>query len=419
MRRRDVYLKIEQLPATARSLPTTPSPSATAATACATRPRGRHDPGRRGRPAPARRARLPRVPRRRSTPCPSRASWSSPTSTSRVGTRRVPGRRALRAAGRAAARPRPQRRRHDPHSFHVHGLRLRHRLGRLVAVRCPGRHGPAQRRDLPRRDVDVHLRRHRRDDRALAVPRPLMRHRRSDEPRPVRRHRRARPRAAEGRLRGAAVLLTACAAARRAAAFDSGTLTAGRRSATPSRSRARSSTSAASIRCSARSRASPADRRPPRVSILDDAPRPRFVPGDVTIGAGGTVTWTHAGAQPHTVSDAGGAGPSTHALNGRTFVGNTPTIVAKSRQAHPLVRVQPRPRHAGTTSTPTASDGASGRTTWSTPGAIGPAESFVVETVVPQVLLPPLDHKHPSGAVAPTTGTTNGKPWARRPRRAT
>ena len=64
------------------------------------------------------------------------------------------------------------------------------------------------------------------------------------------------------------------------------------------------------------------------VNILDNPPR--FELDDVTIGVGGTVTWNHAGNQPHTVTDSTGAGLESLCINGRTFVGNTPTIVAES-----------------------------------------------------------------------------------------
>lgn len=47
----------------------------------------------------------------------------------------------------------------------------------------------------------------------------------------------------------------------------------------------------------------------------------------MTIAPGAAVTWTHAGDQPHTVTDAGGAGLESRGVNGRVFVGNTPTIV--------------------------------------------------------------------------------------------
>src|SRR5258708_1995641 len=52
-----------------------------------------------------------------------------------------------------------------------------------------------------------------------------------------------------------------------------------------------------------------------------------FSPALVTIGPGGTVTWTNHGANDHIVFAPGG-GAAQYCLNGRTYVGNTPTIVA-------------------------------------------------------------------------------------------
>jgi plastocyanin len=72
--------------------------------------------------------------------------------------------------------------------------------------------------------------------------------------------------------------------------------------------------------------------------ILEDnpppgAPRPRFNPDTVTITPGGTVRWQYpaGGTVAHTVSENGGGLPSL-CLNGRSFVGNTPTIMAHTGQ---------------------------------------------------------------------------------------
>ncbi|HEU4853729.1 MAG TPA: multicopper oxidase domain-containing protein, partial [Nitrosospira sp.] len=64
------------------------------------------------------------------------------------------------------------------------------------------------------------------------------------------------------------------------------------------------------------------------INILDTPAR--FELDDVTVGVGAEVTWNHAGNQPHTVTERAGAGLESYAINGRTFVGNTPTIVAES-----------------------------------------------------------------------------------------
>src|SRR5262249_18461 len=59
-----------------------------------------------------------------------------------------------------------------------------------------------------------------------------------------------------------------------------------------------------------------------------------FAPASVNIGPGGSVTWKNIdqqGGSPivHIVYASGG-GAATYCLNGRSYVGNTPTIVAPS-----------------------------------------------------------------------------------------
>jgi plastocyanin len=124
------------------------------------------------------------------------------------------------------------------------------------------------------------------------------------------------------------------------------------------------------------------------VQILD-SPTMRFFPDDVSIAVGGTVTWTHAGTRPHTVSDAQASPLASFALNGRVFVGNTPTIVAETGQRirwyvfnldlserwHNFHPHGQRFKVAGE-----AYDTRS----------LGPAESFVVDTEVPPVILTPV-----------------------------
>lgn len=130
------------------------------------------------------------------------------------------------------------------------------------------------------------------------------------------------------------------------------------------------------------------------VNILDGPNR--FDQADVTIGVGGKVTWTHAGAEPHTVTETGGAGLESFAFNGRTFVGNTPTIVARTGKRirwyvfnldlsagwHNF-HVHGQRWDVGHETVDTRS--------------LGPAESFVADTIVPPVILLPLDedcHTH-------------------------
>jgi FtsP/CotA-like multicopper oxidase with cupredoxin domain len=61
------------------------------------------------------------------------------------------------------------------------------------------------------------------------------------------------------------------------------------------------------------------------VTIQDN----KFVPANVTVTAGTTVTWTNAGNNQHIVF-SGGGGKQSFCLNGRAYVGNTPTIVGDS-----------------------------------------------------------------------------------------
>jgi len=138
------------------------------------------------------------------------------------------------------------------------------------------------------------------------------------------------------------------------------------------------------------------------VAILDSPAR--FQPDDVTIAVGGTVVWTHAGVAPHTVSDAQTSPLDTYAINGRAYVGNTPTIVVGNGERirwyvfnldlgqnwHNFHTHGQRFR-VGTETMDTRS--------------LGPAESFVVDTIAPPVVLDAAaccgrhhdhsDHAHP------------------------
>ncbi|MGH9931318.1 MAG: LodA/GoxA family CTQ-dependent oxidase [Pyrinomonadaceae bacterium] len=112
-----------------------------------------------------------------------------------------------------------------------------------------------------------------------------------------------------------------------------------------------------------------------------------FSPASVNIGPGGKVTWTHRGNSNHIVFASGGGG-STYCLNGRAYVGNTPTIVAESGQSlrwylfnldlgtvwhnfHP---------HSSRWQLPTPPGGASDV------HSLSPVETFVTNTVVPPAL---------------------------------
>jgi plastocyanin len=120
------------------------------------------------------------------------------------------------------------------------------------------------------------------------------------------------------------------------------------------------------------------------VTITDNV----FTDPVVTVGVGGQVVWTNNGPSLHSVVERGGASLPSYCFNGRAFIGNSPTILAESGQKirwyvfnldlgmnwhnfHPHAQ---RWRFAGETIDIRS---------------IGPAESFVVDTVVPQVLTLP------------------------------
>lgn len=123
------------------------------------------------------------------------------------------------------------------------------------------------------------------------------------------------------------------------------------------------------------------------INILDTPAR--FESDDITVGVGAEVTWNHAGNQPHTVTERSGAGLESFAINGRTFVGNTPTIVAEcgtrvrwyvfnldlSMVWHNFHLHGQRWRWGNE---------------WIDTRSFGPAESFVADTIVPPVILQPL-----------------------------
>jgi plastocyanin len=120
-----------------------------------------------------------------------------------------------------------------------------------------------------------------------------------------------------------------------------------------------------------------------------------FNPANVTVGINGQVTWINDGPSQHSIVERGGDSLPSFCFNGRSFVGNTPTIVAHAGQRirwyvfnldlgmnwhnfHPHAQ---RWRFANQTIDVRS---------------IGPAESFIVETEAPPVLLLPheLEHCH-------------------------
>lgn len=122
---------------------------------------------------------------------------------------------------------------------------------------------------------------------------------------------------------------------------------------------------------------------------IEDTPDMKFDPLEVTISPGGKIRWTHNGVFSHTVTEDA-AGMPSYCFNGRAFVGNTPTIVAWAGQKirwyvfnldlgmmwHNFHTHAQRWRFANETIDVRS---------------LGPAESFVVETTVPPVLIFPPD----------------------------
>ena len=121
------------------------------------------------------------------------------------------------------------------------------------------------------------------------------------------------------------------------------------------------------------------------VNIVDGPPM-AFSPDMVTVGVGGTVRWENHSILHHTVTSKDGASLSTHCINGRGFVGNSPTIVARSGQCirwyvfNLDIGLNWHNFHPHAMRWKFAGENIDVR-------SIGPAESFRVETEAPPVLL--------------------------------
>ena len=123
------------------------------------------------------------------------------------------------------------------------------------------------------------------------------------------------------------------------------------------------------------------------VTIVDTDPMDmKFSPAEARVKPGGKVRWT-PGTILHTITEDGGGIPSP-CFNGRTFVGNTPTIVARAGQRirwyvfNLDLGMSWHNFHPHGQRWHFAQEAIDIR-------SIGPAESFVVETVAPPVLLLP------------------------------
>jgi len=122
------------------------------------------------------------------------------------------------------------------------------------------------------------------------------------------------------------------------------------------------------------------------VDISDTGQVFYFDKAEVKVKPGGTVRW-HPGTMEHTVTEDG-AGIPSYCLNGRSFVGNTPTVEAEAGQR---IRWYVFNLDLGMNWHNFHPHGQR----WNFAGeeidirSIGPAESFVVETTAPPVLMLP------------------------------
>lgn len=123
------------------------------------------------------------------------------------------------------------------------------------------------------------------------------------------------------------------------------------------------------------------------VDILDSPGR--YEDAVVQIQPGGTVTWRNDGALDHTVTEQGGGGAlESFCINGRVFEGNTPRILAESGER---VRWYVFNLDFGMDwhNFHTHSQRWKWGDEYVDTRSIGPAESFVVDTIVPDVILTP------------------------------
>lgn len=122
------------------------------------------------------------------------------------------------------------------------------------------------------------------------------------------------------------------------------------------------------------------------VDILDGPGR--YDPDFIQVAPGGTVLWNNLGTQPHTVTEQNGGGAlESFCINGRTFEGNTPRIVAKSGNRirwyvfNLDLGMMWHNFHTHAQRWKWGDEFVDTR-------SLGPAESFVADTIVPDVILP-------------------------------
>ncbi len=73
----------------------------------------------------------------------------------------------------------------------------------------------------------------------------------------------------------------------------------------------------------------------PQVTIADFS----FSSANVTVGVGGTVTWTNNGPSQHCGLELGGGNLPSYCFSGRSFVGNTPDDRRARQATHPVLRL--------------------------------------------------------------------------------
>lgn len=151
----------------------------------------------------------------------------------------------------------------------------------------------------------------------------------------------------------------------------------------------------------------------PMLGIIDirDIPARGFFPPAVAVAPGGMVRWVPnnpLGAQTdiHTVTENAGGFPS-YCLNGRSFIGNTPTILAEAGQRIHWYVFNLDLGMAWHNFHTHAQRWTFGGETMDT-RSIGPAESFVVETVAPPPVLLP---EAIQATQAPASRPASAKPY--------
>ena len=119
---------------------------------------------------------------------------------------------------------------------------------------------------------------------------------------------------------------------------------------------------------------------------INDAPAMGFYPAVVSVGVGGIVRWENHSMVHHTVTSVAGAAIGSHCINGRSFVGNSPTIEASPGQKirwyvfNLDIGMNWHNFHPHAQRWRFADENIDVR-------SMGPAESFMVETEAPPVVL--------------------------------